>query len=70
MHRKKAEAESGHNGIWHKPVDAVITIRSLSNDQTPGNRFSRLEPEPADTAFSLASYPADYLYFGGHLKDD
>jgi len=68
---KKAEAESGHNGNnGINLVDAVITIRELIKMiKLLGIDFSRLEPEPADTAFSLASSSGRLFGIsGGHLE--
>jgi iron-only hydrogenase group A len=68
---KKAEPESdqtGNNGL--QLLDAVITTRELFKMiRLMGIDFTNLEPEPADTAFSLAS-SAGRLFgvSGGHLE--
>jgi len=68
---KKAEAEPDHpgnNGMNF--LDAVITTRELIKMiKLMGIDFSNLEPEPADTAFSLASSSGRLFgVSGGHLE--
>jgi len=65
---KKAEAEYDRSGV--KQVDAVITIRELVRlISLLGIDLGNLEPEPADTAFSMSSSSGRLFgVAGGHLE--